>query len=227
VTTEQKSLQNIERQLKELSRGIRALNNTLVEVGRFLKETLPEFRDLTEELKLSDGREIHTPATCDELCARYRFGRGHDIDCPTLKEKHWAGDACVDGHVDLRAFPSPSSTTPKNPEEEEVLPKPITVPDDESKTTRHRVVIIDKLGKRHEIAFAEVRGTEMQIYMTEHIGNEIHDVMVREDIDHYVIELPEGDREIHFPGNPWVRNWPPHANGFFLKPLLSSNNDEG
>jgi len=166
MTSGQENIRIIERQLKELNRGVTALNNTLVDIGRIFKAHFPEPTDSIKDIRHLDGTS-----------------QGFD--------------------------------PAKILSESDLLVKEYG----ESITTRHRVVIIDKLGKRHEIAFAEVRGTEISIFMTEHIGNEIHDVMVREDIDHYVIELPEGDREIHFPGNPWVRNWPPHANGFFLKPL--------
>lgn len=93
-------LANIDRQLKDLVRAATALNNTLVEIGRALNTVFLDTDELSETIKLSDGREIHTPATCDELCVRYRFGRGHDINCPTLKEKHYANDNCKDGHRD-------------------------------------------------------------------------------------------------------------------------------
>jgi len=166
MTSGPENMRIIERQLKELNRGVTALNNTLVDIGRIFKAHFPEPTDSIKDIRHLDGTS-----------------QGFD--------------------------------PAKILSESDLLVKEYG----ESKTTRHRVVIIDKLGKRHEIGTVEVRDTEMSIIMSEYIYNEIYDVMVREDIDHYVVELPEGDREIHFPGNPWVRNWPPHVKGFVLKPL--------
>ena len=66
------------------------------------------------------------------------------------------------------------------------------------KSFKHRVVVIDRHGHKHEIGFAEIQGSQVSIVMSESTANELHHILLTEDIDQYVVELPEGDRPFSF-----------------------------